>query len=138
MSRGINQDSQEYLVNHPDVVVPPAPPQPDHARAAHRAARARHPHQRGVLHRVEHRVRHLAALGALLDRLALLDADKRARHHDEARQQDPRAEGREQVVRARDRVQPQEHVHVAGLRGYLLGAGGGGVVGCGFGWGVGR
>lgn len=75
-------------------------------------------------------MRHLAALGALLDRLALLDADKRARHHDEARQQDPRAEGREQVVRARDRVQPQEHVHVAGLRGYLLG---GGVVGGGFG-----
>lgn len=121
--------------------MPPAPPEPHHAGAADRAADARHPHQRRVLDGVEHRVRHFTALGALLHGLALLDADERARHDDEARQQDPGAEGREQVVRARDRVEAQEHVDVAGLRGYLLG--GGRMVGrcgvgaAGFGWGGG-
>lgn len=128
----MGSNSQENLINHPDVIMPPAPPQPHHARPANRAAEPRHPHQRRVLHGIEHRVRHLAALGALLHGLALLDADERARHDDEARQQDPGAEGGEQVVRARDRVEAEEHVDIAGLRGYLLG-GGWVVVGCGSG-----
>lgn len=132
------RDSQKNLINHPDVILPPAPPQPHHARAPHRAADARHPHQRRVLDRVEHRVRHLAALGALLDRLALLDADECPGHDDEARQQDPRAEGREQIVRAGDFVQAQEHVDVARLCCYLLGGGwcvlGRCGSGAGFGW----
>lgn len=54
---------------------------------------------------VEHSMLHLAILRALLQHLAILDADKRARNDDEARQEDPRAERREQVVRARYGVQ---------------------------------
>ena len=111
---------QEYLVDHPHVILPPPPPQPHHPCDADRAAETRHPDQRGVLHRVQHRVLHLAVLGALLQRLVLLDADECPRDDDEAREQDPGAEGCEEVVRARDRVEAEEHVHVAGLRCRLL------------------
>lgn len=74
----------------------------------------------------------LAALGALLQRLAVLDADERAGHDDEAREQDPGAEGGEEVVRARDGVEGEEHVDVAGLGGGEGGWGGsfGGVGRC--------
>ena len=69
-----------------------------------------------MLDRVEHRVLHLAVLGALLQRLAVLDADEGAGDDDEAREQDPGAEGGEEVVRARYGVQTEEHVDVARLR----------------------
>lgn len=99
---------QEYLVDQPDVIAPPPPPQPHHSRPADHAAEARDPDQRSVLH--------FAVFGALLQRLAVLDADEGAGDDDEAREQDPGAEGGEEVVRARYGVETEEHVDVARLR----------------------
>ena len=107
---------QEDFIDQPDVIAPPPPPQPHHARPADHAAEARDPDERGVLDRVQHRVLHFAVLGPLLQRLAVFHADEGAGDHDEAREQDPGAEGGEEVVRARYRVQTEEHVDVARLR----------------------
>ena len=66
-----------------------------------------------MLHCVEDRLLHFVVLGAFLQRLAVLDADKGAGDHDEAGEQDPGAEGGEEVVRARYGVETEEHVYVA-------------------------
>ena len=94
-----------------------------------------------MLHSAQKRMVQFTTLRALLQRLAILDADKRTRDDDEAREQDPGAERREKVVGAGNGVESEEHIDVAGLgRGLgfdlrsLWGVGGVGR----FWWGLGR
>ena len=110
-------DSQEYFVNQPDIIMPPAPPEPNHPRRADRAAATGHPDQRGVLDAVQYALLDRVVLGALLQRLAVLDADEGAGNDDVAREEYPGAEGCEEVVRAGDFVEAQEHVDVLRLGG---------------------
>ncbi len=67
-------------------------------------------------------------LGAFLEGFAVLDGDEGAGDDDEAGEEDPGAEGGEEVVGARDGVEVEEHVDVAGLEGgeeRVVGLGGG-------------
>lgn len=50
----------------------------------------------------------------LLELWRVLEARERAGQHDEPCQQDPGADGGEDIMEARDLVQLEEHVHVAG------------------------
>ena len=83
---------QEDFVDQPDIITPPPPPKPHHARTTDDAAETSHPDQRSVLDCVEHGMLYFTVLCALLQRLAVLDADEGARNDDEAGEEDPCAE----------------------------------------------
>lgn len=113
-------------VELPDVVGPPAPGQPQQARGADAAGDGGDDKQRHVLDLAEHG----AGGGGLVGQLRVVgqvaDAGEGPREDDEAGEQDPAEEGGEDVVQARDLVEAEEHLHVAGLQGVdPLQAGGG-------------
>ena len=68
-------------------------------------------------HRLHGLLHHLVLLRGLLQDAAFLHARECAGDDKEAGEQDPGREGGEDVVRARDVVEREEHGHVVGLLG---------------------
>lgn len=124
--QGVGRAREVDPVELPDVVGPPAEGQPRQAGGADAAGDGGDDEQRHVLDVAEHG----AGGGRLGGQLRVVgqvaDAGEGAREDDEAGEQDPAEEGGEDVVQARDLVEAEEHLHVAGLQGvYPLQAGGG-------------
>lgn len=117
--QGVGRAREVDPVQLPDIVRPPTEGQPQEARGTDATGDGGDDEQGHVLDGPKH----VAGGGGLLSQLRVVgqvaEAGESSREDDEAGEQDPAEEGGEDVVQARDLVEAEEHLHVAGLEGVL-------------------
>jgi hypothetical protein len=136
-SEGVEASWEKDLIEQPDEILVPSPPQPDHTSRADTTADAGDHEEIDVLYGVQD-------LGSRVRRgdfgvgVEGLDGGEGPGEDNEAGEEDPSEEGGKDVVEAGDGVEREEHVHVAGLHAVLAvwrsgssGRGGCALGGCG-------
>jgi hypothetical protein len=117
-SEGVKASWEEDLIEQPDEILAPSPPQPDHTSRTDTTADAGDHEEIDVLYSVQNlgsRVRG-GDFGVCVEGL---DGGESSGEDHEAGEEDPGEEGGEDVVQTGDGVEREEHVHVAGLHAVL-------------------
>lgn len=112
---GGKSNSQKHPIQQPQIMPPPPDPQPHQPGRANHAAHPGHPQQADVLDRARDEHGHDVAVAVDLAVHARLHLGEGGGQDEVAGQQDPRAEGAQHVVPARDLVEPHQQVDVLRL-----------------------
>lgn len=113
----IQKAGDKNLIEEPDIIRHPPPPQPHHTRCSNSRADKRNNEQRNMRDSLQHRTLQLIRYrrrGTNRLRLLLLPTRERTGKQQEPSQQDPREERREEVPVIWYVVEGKEHVDVAG------------------------